>query len=94
MLANRMMMGAAGAGGIPGVWSLGNDMLVDISTSAGFGSPTAGVAAGGNTGGTEYDETEEYDGTSWSYGGLLPDEFSEMAGCGTLTAGVTFGGFT
>ena len=59
----------------------------------GFGTQTAAVAAGGNTGSAS-NSTEEYDGSSWSSGGNLNESFNESKAMGTETAGLRFGGET
>ena len=50
-----------------GTWSSGGNMNSGRAQGAGFGSATAGVAAGGDAGAL----VEEYNGTSWSPGGAL-----------------------
>ena len=70
-------------------------MSVDRKDAAGFGTQTAGVAAGGrgNPGvGNIIASTEEYNGTSWTAGGNLTAATAEITGVGLQTAGLCFGG--
>jgi hypothetical protein len=61
-----------------------------ISYSAGFGTQTAGVSAGG------YNPTianvTHYDGSTWTASTLLPAASNSIQGNGTQTAGFIFGG--
>jgi len=61
-----------------------------LSYSAGFGTQTAGVSAGGyyvTTAGVY-----NYDGSTWTASGSLPSANNQLQGNGTQTAGFVFGG--
>jgi len=77
-------------------WSTGGTLNTARRTTQGFGTQTAGVAAGGfNAPPGAYHSVEEYNGSSWT-ANSAPGELGTgryNAGCsGTLTAGAIFGG--
>jgi len=71
--------------------------VADMSTgrrySAGFGTQTAAVCAGGNTPPGRTTAVEEFNGSSWGANpNSLPTAAQSNRGTGTLTAGLVFGG--
>jgi len=77
-------------------WSTGGALNTSRRTVQGFGTQTAGVAAGGfNAPPGAYHSVEEYNGSSWT-ANSAPGELGTgryNAGCsGTLTSGAIFGG--
>ena len=82
------LKGYSKAGGIPaGVWSAGGTMNDGRPQGAGFGTLTAGVAAGG---GNTLD-VEEYNGTSWTSVNDIPGDGDSGGATGTQTAGIIYG---
>jgi len=75
-------------------WTNVNDMNDDHASCAGFGTQTAGVAAGGHKSPTPRArvDTEEYDGTTWTNAEDMPAGRQAPQGAGTLTAGIIMGG--
>ena len=75
-------------------WTNVNNMNDDHASCAGFGTQTAGVAAGGHKSPTPRarNDTEEYDGTTWSNAEDMPAGRQAPQGAGTLTAGIIMGG--
>jgi len=73
-------------------WAAGNNLLVSIKFSKGFGIQTAAVSAGGDVGSGGVDSTYEYDGTSWTAGNGIGTTYSTSQSFGILTAGVLAGG--
>ena len=85
------------AGVAGGSWSTGGTTGTTAQARFGFGTLTAGVACGGNTGpGTMTGNTEKYDGTSWTESGDLNLSRNNEAsgGGGTQTAGIVASGNT
>ena len=74
-------------------WASGNNMVGTAREHiGGAGSSTSGLAFGGE-GPSNYDETEEWDGTSWTAGGVWPSKDESIMGCGISgTAALGFGG--
>jgi hypothetical protein len=63
---------------------------------AAFGTPTAGVVAGGNLGPGTPNRTAtalEYNGSSWTTTGSITEAATVVAGGGTQTTGIIFGGY-
>ena len=61
--------------------------------SAGAGTQTAALNAGGDSGPpAKRNETEEYDGSSWTAGGNIGTARNYQRGCGTQTAALIVGG--
>ena len=77
-----------------GAWASGGSMNTGRYWLRGFGTYLAGVCCGCHT--SPYQQTEEYDGTSWTNGGNLGT--GRMRGAtgaiSTQTAGLFFGGRT
>ena len=74
-------------------WSEQNDLNTARRYTAGFGTQTAAVAAGGNST-ARTDVSEEYDGSSWTAGNNLNTAREGAGAAGILTAGLVFGGNT
>ena len=68
----------------------GDDLNTARSYLAGFGTQTAGLAAGGAPG--QKSETEEYNGTSWTEVTNFNTARAQLHGWGTQTAGAIVGG--
>ena len=63
---------------------------------AAFGTPSAGVIAGGNLGPGTPNRTAtalEYDGSSWTTTGSITAAATTVGGGGTQTTGIIFGGY-
>ena len=77
-----------------GAFATGGNLTTARSWPRGFGTYTAGVAAGGTV--PPYQQTEEYDGTSWTGGGNMGTGRMRGAtgGLSPQTAGIYFGGRT
>jgi len=59
----------------------------------GAGSSTSGLAFGGESAPTNYNETEEWNGSSWTAGGAYPSKDESIMGCGlTASTALAFGG--
>ena len=70
----------------------------DISTARynqgnGVGTSTAALYFGGYNG-TNLNNTEEYNGSSWTAGGVYPTTARDLGGAGTQTAALGMGGYT
>jgi hypothetical protein len=76
-------------------WTVSNPLNVISHSLTGFGTQTAGVAAGGVYSNSYVLNTSEtYDGTSWTQRGNFTTDRKNMAGFGTQSAGVIAGGYT
>jgi hypothetical protein len=70
-----------------------SDMSTGRRYSAGFGTQTAAVCAGGNTPPGRTTAVEEWNGSSWGANpNGIPTALSTPRGTGTATAGLVFGG--
>ena len=74
-----------------GAWSSGGALTTARNQSAGIGTQTAALCAGGNTPPYTAD-SETYDGSSWTEGGNLQSARRNAEGTGTTTAGMIVGG--
>ena len=76
-------------------WTEAPDLQQARADSAGFGTQTAAVHAGGEEPGTTYDNSEEFNGTSWAEGNNLTVATTGLSntGCGSQTAGLIAGGY-
>ena len=72
-----------------GSWSSGTPLSTARHALSGFGTQTAGLAAGGQT----TDVTEEYDGSGWAAGGNLSSTRFYAGSAGTQTAALIFGSY-
>ena len=79
---------------IAAIWASGGALNTARNGMGTSGTQTAGLAAGGNTGPTKINNSEEYDGTSWTEGNNLNSARGELAAAGnsTQTASLVFGG--
>lgn len=76
-------------------WAVGGTGGTARYGGAKFGTQTAEVAAGGKASGTNLQNVEEYDGSSWSEVNNYPSTSrAYLSGFGILTAGVICGGVT
>ena len=78
-------------------WGSETAMPAGRGNMAAFGTPTAGVVAGGQLGPGAPNTTAtalEYDGSSWTSTGSMTAAARTTAAAGTQTNGVTFGGYT
>ena len=73
---------------VEGAWASGATMNNSGTSSAGFGTMTAGALAGTGPG----VDFETYDGTSWTDRPNLNSNHGAGGGAGTTTAGLCFGG--
>ena len=79
-------------------WTETANLPIGVWNSAGFGTQTAAVSAGGGwneqgEAGIYRDETKEYDGSSWSNGNDMNENRTALSGTGTLTAGLGVAGY-
>ena len=79
-------------------WTETANLPIGVWNSAGFGTQTAAVSAGGGwneqgEAGIFRDETKEYDGSSWSNGNDMNENRTALSGTGTLTAGLGVAGY-
>ena len=73
-------------------WSSASPRINTLATSAGFGTQTSAVAAGGTSSSTT---SEEYNGNGWSVGGTLNTGRFYVGGAGSgVPSGRVFGGRT
>ena len=77
-----------------GAWASGGDMNTVRSQTAGVGTPTAALAAGGNTPGVTRDFCETYDGTTWTEGNNINTARRAAVGAGSTGAGMIVAGST
>jgi hypothetical protein len=77
-------------------WSSGANLINIVAQSAGAGTQTAGLIAGGTSdnGATVNNNTEEYNGSGWSTGGTLNTATRLAWGAGSQTAAWRAGGVT
>ena len=81
-----------------GAWASGNNFPTPIQASAGFGTQTAAVSAGGTPSPTLNLKTYHYDGTNWTAANDMarasgsPYNDAYSTGSGTQTAGWVAGG--
>ena len=77
-------------------WASGGALNTARNGIGASGTQTAGLAAGGNTGPTKINNSEEYNGTSWTEGNNLNTARGELASAGNSpqTASLVFGGTT
>ena len=76
-----------------GSWASGGALNTPRSQTAGIGTPTAAMSAGGNSPATR-DFSETYDGTSWTEGNNLNTARRNAKGAGSTTAGLVVGGLS
>ena len=77
-----------------GAWASANSMVGSAREHiGGAGSSTSGLAFGGESAPTNYNETEEWNGSSWTAGGAYPSKDESIMGCGlTASTALAFGG--
>ena len=75
-------------------WSSASSLITGRYMVGGFGTPTAGVAAAGQTPSpsTNISNTEHYNGVGWSSETAYPTTGYNIGGAGTQTAGLAAGG--
>ena len=78
---------------LAGTWASGGVVNTARSATAGSGTQTAGLIAGGGPGFPKKGETEKYDGTSWTESGDLTTARENIALVGTQTASLAVGGY-
>jgi len=77
-----------------GSWASGGALNTPRSQTAGIGTPTAAMSAGGNTPSATRDFSETYDGTTWTEGSNLNTARRAAKGAGSTTAGLVVGGLS
>ena len=79
-----------------GAWASGGALNTPRYSSAGMGTQTAGLCAGGGNPSTQLNNSEEYNGTAWTEGDNLTAATGYLAAGGNSpqTAAVVFGGST
>ena len=87
-----LKLGSQGSAG----WASGGNLNTGRQNTAGIGSQTAAMMAGGYLGGVSPvvsgNAVEEYDGTSWTATPALNTDKAQAGSTGTTTSGLVFGG--
>ena len=74
-------------------WSSGSPLSTARFYTAGFGTQTSAICAGGSVPPVT-NVTEEYDGSGWTAGGNIGTTRYNSGGAGTTPAGLIFGGYS
>ena len=76
-------------------WSSGGNLAAVRDNICGNnGTQTACFVSCGSDGSSNYNTTEEYNGSTWGSGGNAADQKNTVGTCGTLTAGLLWAGWT